>query len=253
MEPNEQADRAASVQEDADLVASYLSGDSRAFERIYQKHSPRLVVAATMMGAGRGDAADVVHEVFAIAMVRMWQLENPAALTAWLYRITRHETYRRTRDRHSLTSLIDRESEVHDLPAPIDPHTEGATAIADEVATILRRSVAGLEDRDRDLFATVVRERLMGRNSEYGASDSTRRMMTSRMRDRLMASQAALLVALHGRDSCGDLRRILRDWDGEYDPVLRKRISRHIVACSICRETGHRLSIAPRRYPEGPR
>ncbi|MGA0877776.1 MAG: sigma factor [Ilumatobacteraceae bacterium] len=253
MKSHDAPERIASVREDADLVSSYLQGDLQAFDRIYRKHGPRLVVAASMMGAGRGEAVDVVHEVFAIAMVRLWQIENPEALTAWLYRIMRNETYRRTRDRRSLTSLLDRESEVNDIPAPIDPHTEAATAIADEIAAVLRRSVAGLENRDRDLFASVVRERLLGRSQTYGASDSTRRMMTSRMRDRLKASQAALLVALHGRDSCTGLRRLLPDWDGEYDPILRKRITRHIESCSTCRDTRHRLASTPRRYPDGPR
>lgn len=246
-------ERVASVREDADLVSSYLKGDTQAFERIYRKHGPRLIVAASMMGVGRSEAVDVVHEVFAIALVRLWQIQNPEALTAWLYRIMRNETYRHSRDRRSLTSILDRESEIQDVPAPTDPHTEAAITIADEFATILRRSVAGLEVRDRDLFAAVVRERSVGRSASYGATDSTRRMMTSRMRDRLVASHAALLVALHGRDSCRNLRRLLPDWDGEYDPILRKRISRHIESCSICRETRHQHSIGPRRYPDGPR
>lgn len=246
-------ERLASVREDAHLVSSYLQGDSRAFERIYRKHSPRLVAAASMLGAGRIDAFDVVHEVFAIAMVRLWQIENPEALTAWLFRIMRNETYRRSRDRRLLTSLIDREGEIHDIPAPLDPHNEAATAIADEFAIVLRRSVDGLEERDRLLFASMVRERLLGRSSTCGASDSTRRMMNSRMRDRLIASQAALLVARYGRDACRELRRLLRDWDGEFHPVLRKRISRHIETCATCDDTRRRLSSSLGRYPDRPR
>lgn len=255
MKPHDALQRNASAQEDADLVSSYLSGDAQAFERIYQKHGPRLLVAASMMGAGRTDASDVVHEVFAIAMVRLWQIENPEALTAWLFRIQRNEIYRRSRDRRSLASIIDRESEIHDIPAPIDPHTEAAAAIADEAAIIFRRSVEGLEARDRVLFAAVVRERLEGKtlDSACAVTDSTTRMMTLRMRDRLMASRASLLVALHGQESCDGLRRLLKNWDGEYGPVLRKRLGRHIEACSTCSETRHRFSIGPRRYPEGPR
>lgn len=250
--PRETGRSDASFREDADLVESFLGGDARAFDRIYRKHGPRLFAAASMMGAGRSDAADIVHEVFAIAMGRLWQIENPASLAPWLFQILRHEAHRRVRDRRSLMYLEDREQEVADIPAPIDPRTDAAVVIAEEIASTMRSSLAGLADRDRELFASVVRRQILGRAAgsanntpDGGASPSAARMMTSRMRDRLMASRSALLVALHGQDSCRVLRRMLRDWDGAYDPVIRKRISRHIETCHPCRETRRRFSIEP--------
>lgn len=248
----------ASFREDAELVVSFLDGDARAFDRIYRKHGPRLFAAASMMGAGHSDAADIVHEVFAIAMSHLWQIENPAALAPWLFQILRHEAHRRVRDRRSLMFLVDREQEVADIPAPVDPHNEAASVIADEFASTLRSSLAGLEVRDRELLASVVRRQIMGRTDvtanetlNGSTSPSAIRMMTSRMRDRLMASRSALLVARHGQDSCWVLRRMLRDWDGAYDPVMRKRIGRHIEACQPCRETRRRFSIEP--HSEEPR
>lgn len=248
----------ASFLEDAELVISFLEGDARAFDRIYRKHGPRLFAAACMMGAGRVDAADIVHEVFVIAMGRLWQIENPAALAPWLFQILRHEAHRRVRDRRSLMSLVDREQEVADIPAPVDPRTDAALVIADEIASTLRSSLAGLEDRDRELLASVVRRQILG-GTEMTVSEaphetvsrSAARMMTSRMRDRLMASRSALLVARHGQDSCRVLRRMLRDWDGAYDPVIRKRIARHIETCQPCLETRRRFSIEP--HSEQPR
>lgn len=242
----------ASFREDAELVVSFLGGDARAFDRIYRKHGPGLFAAAAMMGAGRVDAADIVHEVFAIAMGRLWQIENPAALAPWLFQILRHEAHRRVRVRRSLVYLEDREQEVADIPAPVDPRTDAAVVIAEEIASTVRSSLAGLEDRDRELFASVVRRQVLGRVAETsndspqdGASPSAARMMTSRMRDRLIASRSALLVALHGQESCRVLRRMLRDWDGAFDPVVRKRIARHIETCQPCLETRRRFSFEP--------
>lgn len=248
----------ASFLEDARLVVSFLEGDACAFDRIYRKHGPRLFAAASMMGAGRADAADIVHEVFVIAMVRLWQIENPAALAPWLFQVLRHEAHRRVRDRRSLMYLEDREREVADIAAPVDPHTDAALVIADEIASTLRSSLAGLADRDREILAALVRRQISG-HSEMLLNDtppetgsrSAARMMTSRMRDRLMASRSALLVARHGQDSCRVLRRMLRDWDGAYDPVIRKRIARHIETCQPCLETRRRFAIEP--HSEEPR
>lgn len=231
--------------DDASMVTLFLQGDSGAFEHIYAKHHPPLMTMASIMITSRIDAADVVHDVFAIAMERLHQLDNPAALAAWLFQILRREVYRRSRDWRVMSSLSVLPSEITDLAAPIDPRNEAAVAIADETASIVRQSLAGLDRRDQALFVSVARQDLLGhhrvdldRLPSADVADSTpARMTTRRMRQRLSASRSAYLVARYGQHACPVLRRLLRDWNGEFGPLIRKRILRHADTCQHCQDT----------------
>lgn len=252
--------RSASSLEDAALVSSYLSGESRAFERIYEKHGPSLMAVATMSGATRADASDIVHDVFTIAMERLHQIERPTSLYSWLLRILRRQLYRNSRTKRERVLFHSPEATIADIPAPNDPCDEAATVIAEEIAYMFRTSLAGLEIRDRDLFASVVRQQVLGpsprsmhQSSTGAGADSTTRMMTSRMRERLLASSSAFLIAKHGRQSCRVLRHLLRNWNGEYGPSIRRRVSRHVATCPDCCDTRRRLSVGPIRTPDGPR
>lgn len=231
--------------DDANLVTSFLHGDSGAFEHIYAKHHPPLMTMASIMIANRIDAADVVHDVFAIAIERLHQLDNPAALAAWLFQILRREVYRRSRDRRAMSSMSILTGGNTDLAAPIDPRNEAAVPIADETAFILRQSLAGLDHRDQDLFMAVARQELLGHHrvdrdqlptTEVTDSTSTR-MMTRRMRQRLSASCSAYLMTRYGQPACPMLRQILREWNGEFGPLIRKRILRHTDICAPCQNT----------------
>jgi len=55
-----------------------------------------------------------------------------------------------------------------------------------------------------------------------------------RARQRLLASLGALLVARHGPARCEELAGLLKDWDGRLQPVVRKRIVRHVQQCTRC-------------------
>lgn len=235
---------------DARLVTSYLSGDPQAFESIYVRHFPSLAAMASIMITSRADAADVVHDVFAIAMERLHQLENPAALASWLAQILRREVYRRSREWRDVTSLSHLSAEGAEFPAPYDPSNEAAIAIADETASIVRQSLAGLDRRDRTLFETMARQRLWRDDvldtgppvNEHCSDSRSIRTMTMRMRQRLAASRSAYLVARHGQHSCPHLRTLLKQWNGEFGPLIRKRISRHIDSCPRCEDSRRRLS-----------
>lgn len=245
---NATKDKASEV--DARLVTSYLQGDTQAFELIYARHLPSLAAMASIMITSRADAADVVHDVFAIAMERLHQLQNPSALASWLTQILRREVYRRSREWRGVASLSHLSAEGAEFPAPHDPHDEAATAIADETASIFRQSLAGLDRRDQALFETVARQQLCGDDIldvyptrvQHSSESRSIRMTTKRMRQRLLASRSAYLVARYGQHSCPHLRRLLKHWSGEFDPLIRKRIGRHIDACPRCEESHRRLS-----------
>lgn len=43
-----------------------------------------------------------------------------------------------------------------------------------------------------------------------------------------------MLVAKSGRDDCADLDSTLADWDGDFSPLIRKRVARHVDTCPRC-------------------
>jgi hypothetical protein len=63
------------------------------------------------------------------------------------------------------------------------------------------------------------------------------------LRETIERSLGALLVARRARSAggCAELASILKGWDGHFNVLMRKRISRHIESCNICDEERRRL------------
>lgn len=74
--------------DDATLVARAASGDVRAFEQLVGRYQAPMYRLALRMLADRGDAEDVVQDVFLTAWRRLPELRDDAAFVGWLYRIT---------------------------------------------------------------------------------------------------------------------------------------------------------------------
>lgn len=70
---------------DAELVTGARSGDTRAFSRLYERHSGRLLPALwRLTGGDRGQAEDLLQEAFVQAWNRLDQLRDPARFGPWL-------------------------------------------------------------------------------------------------------------------------------------------------------------------------
>lgn len=74
--------------DDATLVARARDGDVRAYERLVRRYEAPLFRLSMRMLAGRGDAEDVVQEVFLTVWRRLGQLQDDDAFVGWLYRMT---------------------------------------------------------------------------------------------------------------------------------------------------------------------
>jgi hypothetical protein len=74
---------------------------------------------------------------------------------------------------------------------------------------------------------------------------TTRRCLKSqgRLRETIERSLGALLVSRRVRNTggCQELAAILDGWDGHFNVLMRKRISRHVESCDICDEERRRL------------
>jgi RNA polymerase sigma factor (sigma-70 family) len=229
---------------DAQLVAGHLAGDRAALAAIYDRYAGTLYDTAAAMTGSRDDAADVVQDVFVIAAERLGQLREPDRLRPWLFAILRNEVYRRTRTKHR-TVATDFTAAGADVHLPSDPAPESAGAEYEELAALVRAAAAGLDERDQLVLEYSVRHELDGDDlaAALGVSPQQCYGLVHRMRQRAERSLGAYCVARTGRKDCDELAAILRDWDGEFSVLIRKRVARHVDQCDTCERS--RRKVAP--------
>ena len=228
---------------DADLVAAHLGGDRGALAGIYDRYADSLYDTAAAMLRDRQEAADVAQDVFVIAAERLDQLRDPDRLKPWLFAVLRNEVYRRTgmRRRSVATDFTDAAAEMY-LP-PDQPDATEAIA-HEELAVLVRDAASGLDPRDQLVLEYSVRQGLEGEElaQALGVSSQQSYSMLHRMRQRAERSLGALCVAKAGRRECAELDAILRDWDGQFSVLIRKRVARHIDNCDICERSRRKLA-----------
>jgi RNA polymerase sigma factor (sigma-70 family) len=217
---------------DADLVRASLAGDRAAFGQMYDRYADRLHDFCIGMLHDRDGAADCVQDCFCVAATRLPQLRDPDKLRAWLYSIARNEALRRIRDRR-------RETPSDELPetASGDPGPD-ALAARTELADLIADAAGGLTERDRSVLELAFRHGLNGPDlaDALGVTPTNANTIVHRLRDTIERSLGALVVArrVHSSGGCPELAAMLEGWDGHFNVLMRKRISRHIESCDSC-------------------
>lgn len=225
---------------DAELTRAAVSGDKRAFAMIYDRYSNRLYDFCVGMLGNRDGAADCVQDVFCTAATQLPRLRDPDKLRPWLYSIARNEALRRIRDQR-------RETPTDDLPDAVSGDA-GPEALAArlELADLIADAAGGLSDRDRSVLELAFRHGLSGPDlaAVLGVTPATANTIVHRLRQNIERSLGALLVSRRVRagGGCAELRALLDGWDGTFNVLMRKRISRHIESCATCDEQRRRLA-----------
>jgi RNA polymerase sigma factor (sigma-70 family) len=224
---------------DAELARASAAGDKRAFAVIYGRYADRLHDFCLGMLTDRDGAADCVQDVFCIAATRLVQLRDPDKLRPWLYSIARNEALRRINERR-------RETPSDELPdtAAGDPGPD-MLAARTELADLIADAAGGLSDRDRSVLELAFRHGLNGPDlaDALGVTPTNANTIVHRLRETIERSLGALLVSRRARTAggCPELAAILDGWDGHFNVLMRKRISRHIESCDTCDEQRRRL------------
>ena len=97
-------------------------------------------------------------------------------------------------------------------------------------------AAAGLNERDRAMLDLHLRQGLEGAElgEAMGMTADNAYVGLSRLRDQVESSIGALLVARSSRRDCAELTALLDDWDGDFTPLVRKRVARHVDRCPDC-------------------
>ncbi len=234
---------------DAALVAGHLAGDPSALGGIYDRYADSLHDTAAAMLNDRNEAADVLHDVILIAAERLGQLRDPDRLKPWLFAILRNEVYRRSKKRRrTIVTDFSGSDDGYDL---VDDQTievgEGVAddAAGEDLAELVRGAARGLDERDQLVLELSVRQGLGGQDlaDALGVSANQSYTLVHRMRERVERSLSAYVVAKAGRNDCGELDKLLGAWDGEFNVLIRKRVSRHVDKCETC--DSRRRRVAP--------
>ena len=219
-------------QPDAALVARVLDGDRDAFATVYDRYADRLYDFAHSMLRNREDASDAVADAFVTFAEKLPQLREADRLRPWLYAIVRTECLRRLKARGRFAFDGDEQmSEMADSSiAPDDAVASSA------LQQLVWDAAAGLAERDRALLDLHLRQGLDGADlgEAMGVSASNAYVMMNRLRGQMERSLGALLVAKTGRADCQELDGTLGEWDGEFSPLVRKRVARHVDGCPRC-------------------
>lgn len=230
---------------DESLVAAALDGSRGARAAIYERYADRVHTMCVHMLSDRDEAADACGQVFLVAFDRLAQLRDPSRLRPWIFSITRHEVYRRTRRRRRV-DLIGEVEQMDHIMSVSGVSASGAlladsddgfddAATAAELVAVVRSAADGLDDKDRLVLELQLQDLGGDELAEtLGTSASTAYQHVHRMKERFERSLGALLVARTGRADCDELDELLEEWDGHFSVLWRKRVARHVDRCEIC-------------------
>lgn len=215
--------------EHSEIVEGLRSGTNEGLAAFYDLYADKLYDFARRQLRDASLAADVVHDTVLIVRSRIGQLRDESKFRAWVYAIVRNEVRAkaRARSRHVREEYAPEQSVDPDFAGDHDRR---------ELASLIDEAVAGLTEREQEVFHLFARQGLS--NDEIAASlelsFANAQKLVQRVRDRIARSAGALLVARQGRKDCSDLNILLVDWDGTFSPLWRKRIARHVDECSAC-------------------
>jgi len=203
--------------------------DAQATAALYDAYADRLSDYAYVLVRDLDAAERAVHDALVAASCCADRLKEPARLRAWLYALTRF---------HSATRLRKGAAQV---AGPVIEMTESADP---PLAALVREALGEIADHEREVLELAVRHGLTAAEvgSVLGLASRQVSARLTRARDHLENAAAALVLARVGRAHCPELSALVDHgvgaaWqDGPLPAPLRKRLSKHIAACEICRE-----------------
>jgi RNA polymerase sigma factor (sigma-70 family) len=216
---------------DGEIVAAIVAGDPAGLAAAYDNYAPALYAYCRTLLSAPADAADAVQDTYLIAAAKLDGLRDPDRLRPWLYAVARNECFRRLRARGLSAPL--------DAPVEVTSDETGLTLGPgrEELRDLVVDALSGLDPGDREVIELSLRHVLDDDElaDVLGVSRNQAHALASRARGQFEGSLGALLVASTGRE-CAELDDILAGWDGELTVLLRKRVSRHLENCDVCRE-----------------
>jgi RNA polymerase sigma factor (sigma-70 family) len=235
-------DRASASWSDEHLVTAALSGDVEAFAAIYDRYADALFNACYRQLGNREEAADVVQDTFVLAKEELPRLRDARRLRSWLFTIATRQALWVIRSR-ARSSPTDEFGDIVEDDAGPEEQAERS-----EIAVLLRAAGEGLSPTERSVLGLY----LSGlTNAEIAQAVGLRlqavHVCLHRLRGQVESSLGALLILRRGHRDCDGLAAAVGAWDGQFSPLVRKRVARHVRDCETCGSRQARLLTPGRR------
>jgi RNA polymerase sigma-70 factor (ECF subfamily) len=146
MSPSNPAGDAKSA--DLELVGRIQAGDGAAFEVLYHQHATRLYNLASRMTGAKGEADDLLQDIFLLAYRKIASFRGESSLGTWLYRLAMN---------HCLDVLRNRQTRMGQQTDSLDepdatPVTSPVPALSAVSRIDLERAIQALPPACRAAF-----------------------------------------------------------------------------------------------------
>jgi RNA polymerase sigma-70 factor, ECF subfamily len=131
---------------DLEVVKRIASGDKRALETLYSRHSGRTFKFLFRLTADRAAAEDLAHDVFLEVWKAANRFEARSSVTTWILSIARYKALDARRKRRTFTE--------HDLPGRAEPTPE-MTAMESSTGNYMRECLDKLSEEHREIIDLV--------------------------------------------------------------------------------------------------
>jgi RNA polymerase sigma factor (sigma-70 family) len=202
----------------------------------YIRHLPTARAACRRVVRDPEVVDDLVQDVFLeVLSEQPWKQMGEEQFRRWLLRRVRYRALDHLRAVHLRQGRTVPIADLED-GSLLDPRPgPEELAVQAEQRALVRAALEGLSTDDQQvlgLWMQGVGRRRLAEVLEVPVALVDVRV--HRARQRLLASLGALLVARHSPSRCEELAVVLKGWDGHLQPVVRKRIVRHIQHCAHC-------------------
>ena len=182
------------LQPEGALVERMRRGEEAAFVQLYRRHSDRVYRLALLYGGSAALAADVTQDAF-VHFISHPDQYDPArgALGAWLCGVARNLARKARGEREDATDPADLADDANLPEAHVEGRTPLDTVLRAEAAEHVRRAIAALAPRYRDVLVLCELSELSYAEAAQicGIDIGTVRSRLSRARARLALSLAA--------------------------------------------------------------
>ncbi|MEV0646381.1 sigma-70 family RNA polymerase sigma factor [Phytomonospora sp. NPDC050363] len=247
------------------LVIAARAGDRRARDELVAAYLPLVYNIVGHALRGHPDVDDVVQETFLRAVRDLPTVRDPNSFRSWLVAIAVHQISSHLRRHRSGGGTVADTGE--------EPRARHAVAGFEEAAVLRlqlsdqRRQVAEASrwlDAEHRVTASLWWQETAGEMSRrevatvLGLTVAHTAVRMQRMREQLDQGRS-IVAALAAAPRCRRLAATIGDWNGDRNPLWRKRITRHVRDCAECRAaTGEQIplerllfALAPLTVPAG--
>ncbi|HUQ57670.1 sigma-70 family RNA polymerase sigma factor [Lentzea sp.] len=224
-------------QVDAEQVEAARAGDRAALDAVVAACLPLVYNVAGRALHADADVDDVVQETMVRVIRGIDALREPDRFRSWLVAVTINQVREHYRRRDMAPAPL----EEYDRP---DPGAEFVEVALSRLHFAQQRrevdeAARWLDPSDRELLALWTLERVgqLTRPEVTDALDLGAHAVTvrvSRLKSRLETIRH-LVRALSVEPRCAGLEKAAQGWNGEPNPLWRKRLLRHVDECGRCR------------------